>query len=303
MQHRVAHAVPPGWLFHDWHEAAELWKRLERLGPAKAVALMPDHVHRIDRSVPWEAWLGVLNGYARWRNHRRGEQGRCVFLPTPPPEVLKDSKHIARSVRYVHLNPCRDKLVRDPLTWAFTTHRDAVGLAIPGLVAPVRNPSRFHAYVSGDPSVHPDGTDLPFGLQGQRSAKVEQVTAAVSALTRTLLEDLHRRGPARTLLVQALVACTPLSKRAIAKELGISHAAVVATPPIPTPSLARLERVLGDPRFEALHSGDLTRTWAWRDYQRERERKGAHALLVKNAARDLRRRSKDRRPQHLTHLL
>ena len=289
MLHLVAHSVPPGWLFHDWHEAAELWARLARLGPLRAVALMPDHVHYVTRAVVWAAWLAALNGYARWRNHRR--------------EELTGRKHVDRTLRYTHLNPCRDRLASDPLAWPFTTHRDAVGLAIPGLIAPDPRPERFHAYVSGDPSVHPDGTDLPFGLHGLRDPSVEQVADVVSALTRTVLDDLYRRGPARTLFIQALAACTPMSKRAIAAELGISHTTVVATAPIPASSLNKVERTLGDPRFPALQSWDLTGTRAWQGYRHARERKGVHALLVKNAAKQLRRRSVEKRPAHLLDLL
>ena len=303
MLHLVAHSVPPGWLFRDWHEANELWRRLEALGPARAIALMPDHVHYVTRSILWEAWLGALGGYARWRNHHRGEIGRCVFLPAPPPETLENSKHIDRTIRYTHLNPCRDRLADDPLAWAFSTHRDAVGLAIPGVVAPTLRPARFHAYVSGDPSVHPDGTDLPFGLHGLRDPTVEQIADAISALTRTMVVDLYRRGPARTLFVQALAACTPMSTRQIAAQFGMAHSSVVGTPPIPNTSLTKVERVLGDVRFAALQDGNLTQTRAWRAYHWNRERKGIHTLLVKNAAAQLRRRRMDKRPAHLLGLL
>ncbi len=219
MLHLVAHSVPPGWLFHDWREAAELWRRLEALGPVRAMAIMPDHIHYIGRAIHWNAWLGALGGYARWRNHRRDEPGRCVFLPAPPPERLVDRKHLQRTIRYTHLNPCRDHLANDPLTWAFTSHRDAVGLAVPAVVAPNPEPARFHGYVSGDPSVRPEGTPLPYGLQSMREPSVAMVVAAVSALIRTVAVDLYARGPGRRLLIQALIACTSLSKRQIAAEL------------------------------------------------------------------------------------
>jgi hypothetical protein len=218
-----------------------------------------------------------------------------VWLPASPPEPLNDSKHLKRTLRYVALNPCRDKLASDPLAWPFSGHRDAVGLAIPGVLPVVRDPVWHHSYVSGDPSVRVDGTELPFGMQGMRSATVEQVTHAVSALSRTTLDQLRQRGPARTLLVQSLVACTPLSKRAVARELGMSHGPVCQTDAIPEGALRCVERVLCDVRFPPLLDQELHRTWEWRRYREARARKGVHDLLLSNAAPRLRRRSRDRR--------
>jgi hypothetical protein len=132
---------------------------------------------------------------------------------------------------------------------------------------------------------------------------VQQVAAAVSALTRRVDDALYQHGPTRTLFIQALVACTQLSKRRIAAELGMSHSSIVATPPLPSATLATLERVLGDPRFPALQSRDLTDSHAWQAYCQGRERRGAHTRLVQSSARQLRRRRKDKRPPHLLGLI
>jgi hypothetical protein len=296
MQHLVAHSIPPHWLIHDWHEAAALWARLLRLGPITAAAIMPDHVHLVLRHVDQTAWLGCLRGFARWRNHRRDEPGRLVWLPSPPPEELTTRKHLDRTVRYVHLNPCRDGLADDPLAWPFTTHRDAVGLAIPGAIAAERDPFRFHAYVSSDPSVAVDGTDLPYGMRGMRDHCVEHVEAAVSALTRTTLDGLRRSGPARTLLIQALVSLTPLSGRAVALRLGISPGTVSHTPPLPGAMQAKLERVLGDHRFGPLLDGPLTRGAAWHHYRQRRIDSGAYAKITAMASPGLKRRPRHKRP-------
>ncbi len=156
-------------------------------------------------------------------------------------------------------------------------------------------PPGHHTYVSGDPSVRAEGTELPFGMRGMRDATVEQVTAAVSALSRSALDQLGRRGPARSLLVRSLVACTPLSKRAIARELRISHRAVNRTESISEADLRRVERVLCDPRFTALMDHDLSQTWTWRRYREARLRKGAYDRLLERAAPRLRRRSLTKR--------
>jgi len=296
MQHLVAHSVPPYWLIHDWHEAATLWSRVLALGPIHAAVIMPDHVHVVMRRPRWPAWLGCLSGYARWRNHRRGEQGRAVWLPTPPPEPLRSRKHLDRSIRYVHLNPCRDHLVGDPLAWAYSTHRDAVGLALPGILAPERDPFRFHAYVSSDPSVTVDGTDLPFGLRGMHDHTTESVEAAVSALTRTTMDDLRRRGPARTLLIQALVELTPQRAIDVARLLDVAPSTITRTPHLPRGDGLLIGRVAGDHRFGPLYDQPLTGLPEWRRYRDGRVHRGAYAKLVELAAPRLHRRNRSQRP-------
>lgn len=292
MEHLVAHAMPPDFLFHDWREARRLWEGLLGVGPLQAAVLMPDHVHAIMRVVDWPAWLAFLRGYARWRNHRRGEEGRAVWLPAPPPEELTSRLRLQRSLRYVALNPCRDQLVSDPLAWPFNTHRDAVGLAIPGVVPTTRDPAGLHAYISGDPSVSVDGTALPAGLQSLRAPPADQVRAAVSALTRTPLGDLAHRGSPRTLLVRGLRGLTRMPLRAIAEEVGVHHAAVLRTEPLPTGLFSTIERVLGDPRFPALTDEPLHLTLAWRRYREGRVRRGAYDKLRDEAARALSRRGR-----------
>lgn len=52
-------------------------------------------------------------------------------------------------------------MVTDPLSWAFSTHRDACGLALDPVRKRVPDVHRFHRYVSADPTVAVDGTLLP----------------------------------------------------------------------------------------------------------------------------------------------
>jgi hypothetical protein len=53
-----------------------------------------------------------------------------------------------RVVAYVHRNPVVDGLVEDPLEWSFSTHRDALGLAIPAVRRLTEDPKRLHDQVS-----------------------------------------------------------------------------------------------------------------------------------------------------------
>ncbi len=166
---------------------------------------------------------------------------------------------LRRNERYIHLNPCRARLIDDPLAWPWSTHRDRVGLAWPCAVPTRTDPAAFHRYVSADPSVAVDGTLLPCRLDG---GTAEQVYAAVSALTRSPAERLQLRGPARTLWIQSLRLLTELTQPAIAREVGVCLSTVQRLPPRWTPEIRLVRRVLGDRRFPALDDGAAA--WARR---------------------------------------
>jgi len=125
-----------------------------------------------------------------------------VWASPPPPEAIPDEKHLRRTIRYVHLNPDRSHLVGDPLSWPWSTHRDATGLAMFPVIERDAFPARFHAYVSGDPTVNVDGTELPV-TQLDRDATWDEVHDTVCSLGRLDPEDLLVRGPARIVLVKA----------------------------------------------------------------------------------------------------
>lgn len=163
MYHLVAHAHRNHLLWFRESEAAALFAQLLRAFPETvALCVMPDHVHLVlPHADPGRRLGAVLSGYTRWRNAARGRRVATLWEPSPPPELLPDAHHVRRTVRYVHLNPCRSRLVADPLAWPFSTHRDYVGFARPGPIRVQADAARFHAYVSGDPSVNPTGTPLP----------------------------------------------------------------------------------------------------------------------------------------------
>ncbi|MFH1467126.1 MAG: hypothetical protein ABIO70_22270 [Pseudomonadota bacterium] len=284
MYHFVAHAVLDRWLFHDWEEALALWVRLATLPELRALVVMPDHVHAVLGAPAVARWLAALRGYARWRSGRACAAAGPTWMPLEPPEILPGWKHQRRTVRYVHLNPCRDGLANDPLGWPFSTHRDAVGLAAPAVIAPTRDAVSFHAYVSGDPSVEVAGTTLPFGRACARGVAPEGVLAAVSAVSRTPLAQLGQRGGPRDLLVGALRELSHASQPEVARLVGISVATVRRAPAISAAQLHVVERVLGDVRFAGLGEGDLARSPAWRAYRYGRLRRGAYEILARGAA-------------------
>jgi len=258
MFHVVAGSIGDRVLFRHWGEARWLWDAvLEGIPDPVAFALMPTHVHLIHRFDVRERLAAAVAGYTRVRNHARNEHG-SLFAPLPPPEVLETASKISRQIRYVHLNPCRDKLVGDPLTWPFSTHRDACGLAVPKVVPRVNDPDRFHRHVSSDPDCRVDGTDLPT-RSGQPCTPLE-VLRAVSAVTRSTRSMLSRRGPARALYLRAAAElCPNATHHAIGRLVGVKRDAVLRAR-LPDPNILIIARVVGDPRFRPLHVNTLP--WA-----------------------------------------
>src|SRR5687768_15753019 len=108
---------------------------------------MPDHLHLLHEADVRDRLIHALVGYVQWVNHRRGDHG-ALLEPVPAAGAALEGDKRNRSVRYVHLNPCRARLVSDPLAWPLSTHRDAVGLSAFPVIGRQRDPYGFHRYVS-----------------------------------------------------------------------------------------------------------------------------------------------------------
>lgn len=276
MFHLVAHARPGTLLFRTHEEAAALWRILTRTFPeAVALCLMPDHLHLVVPHADPGGKLGrAMSAFARWRNARRGEAGP-VWTPHPEAEDLPDAAHRSRTERYVHLNPCRVGLVADPLAWPWSTHRDAVGYALRPAVPPRREPDRFHRYVSGDPTVAPEGTALP--AVRHEPATWWAVVDTVCGVARRGVEAVREPGAVRTLALQTAWAHGLRDVGVLAGLAGCERTTVFRAcrhRPDRARSLAdplqACVRAVGDPRFHALPSVDLRATAAWARYRRLR---------------------------------
>lgn len=270
----AVHAAGDSLLFHTWTEAKALWDFITAIVRHAGLVLMPDHLHALLPDASQRPPLArALRAFAQWRNARRGQRGP-VFAHRSQFRPIQNAQHLERARRYVHLNPCRNELVKDPLAWPFSTHRDAVGLVFPPVLRPVPNPARFHAYVSGDPSASPAGTPLPRvgTLDAARKFTVEALRAAVSAATRTLDEELSRRGAARTLLIDAALQLANVQGKELADALDVDVTTLRR-------HVRRYRRVGGDSRvtlvatiaddkrFPLLTDADLRDTPEWRAYR------------------------------------
>jgi hypothetical protein len=270
MYHAAPRAIRGTLLFRTWPEARALWDRLIRGLPRfRALILMPDHVHVILPEPDKERLGAVMRAYAQWRNAARGERVR-VWEHGQNPSEIADDQHLRRTERYVYLNPCRKRLVDDPLAWPFSSYRDALGfVAFPSRAA-VADPYDLHAYVSADSTVDLRGTFLPQERTFDGGIPFDRVRAAVSSLTRTSVDRIRGDAPARHLLIRASRALTGLSGAALAREIGVHHTTVLRTKAGSDPAVRLVARVAGDPRFSLIHDGDVRAEPTWRSYATRR---------------------------------
>ncbi len=130
---------------------------------------MPNHLHVILPSFQKDEEIrlkmrGYLGGISK------SLKVSHLWQRIPSPSEIPDQFHLRRQVRYIALNPCRKGLCSDPLEWYWSTYREALGatterplvdLAKALGESPQNFLVRFHAYVSGDPSVKIAGTPFP----------------------------------------------------------------------------------------------------------------------------------------------
>lgn len=246
MYHFVAR-TRTGLLAGETQHAAALWARLRPLAlGCEALCLMPNHIHLLTRREIRLELAQVLAGHVRSLN-RSGGQIRLESVPRVTP--CTDPKKIRRQARYIHLNPCRARLVKDPLAWTWSSYRDFVGLSAHGVRGCVADPGRLHSYVSSDPSVGILGSELPSGVA---EPDLEQLRAAVSEWLRVPMSETLRRTPARRLWLSAAKAVVPASDAELARGAGLHKSSLARTPALSREQLRPLLRMAGDPRFPGL---------------------------------------------------
>ena len=193
--HLVARSLPGQKPFADARAAWWLMGRLRvAYTGALAACVMPDHLHLIVEVPDPASARRRLSKILAVAAVRAGV--RHLFERVAEPQALPPGKHLERSVRYLHLNPCRAGLVADPLAWPWSTHRGLVGAEVDPWVTPaslasalgrpVRGLSEWlHRYVSSDPSVEIGGTATPTPASSAElpSTTLEAIRAAVLAAT------------------------------------------------------------------------------------------------------------------------
>lgn len=200
---------------------------------------MPHPHHHVARARPGQLlFTDAVEGTRLWRTVLR--------VAPAAGEPLVDGQKLHRTRRYVHLNPCRARLVTDPLAWPWSTHRDAVGLSLDPAVERQAQPRRFHAYVSSDPHVAVEGTELPDLID--RPPTPEAVLAVVASLARVPRSALRRRGRWRQVYLGIAHTLCDASGETIAQAVGASRGVVVHPPR--AEHLRIVARAVHDPRMQ-----------------------------------------------------
>lgn len=274
MFHYRAWARAGSVLFRDDVEAGHLWELVGRAWDGlRALCVMPDHVHVMARDADGiERLARAKSGYSRWRGQRRGE-GAPAWSGPSAVDAVPDPAHGRRLARYIELNPTRAGIVRDPLAWAWSTHRDRCGLVADPVVEAARDPTGWHHYVSSDPTVEVGGTPMP-----EIAAKVPdlaEVHHAVAAAYRTVPEGRIGRCERRSALMRTAAALEVLPPPELAAALGVHRTTLArATAGLLPRVVPRSDRVLaacmatcGDRRFRAPTDRDLRATPGWERYR------------------------------------
>jgi len=127
--HLVARALPGQTPFSTDGVARWMMRALRRTWPeALSACLMPSHLHLLLACADAEQERKRLARIAAAFSQHSGQQR--VWRPVESPRLVTDHAHLIRTIRYVHLNPCRSRLVDDPLMWPYSTHRDVVGAVV-----------------------------------------------------------------------------------------------------------------------------------------------------------------------------
>ncbi len=160
--HIVARALPGQRPLEAADEARWMMRRLRCAWPAAVAAcVMPNHVHLLIEAARARAervrLARIVAAFGR-----RFERGR-LWEPVPDPVRVPDQRHLQRTVRYVLLNPCRARLVSDPLCWPLSTLRGVIGAEFDPWVRASRLAEAVgarrsfaqwvYAYVAEDPDV------------------------------------------------------------------------------------------------------------------------------------------------------
>lgn len=188
-----------------------LWLRLRRAFPdALAVVIMPTHVHVFTPAKSVSAARCRLAAVVSALRRSKNLGAANTWARTYCEGVFDDPVKIARRIRYIVLNPCRDGLARCPLEWRWSTHRDLMGAVVDRWVTPERVARALgrpchpgfaelhHAYVAGDPSTDVAGTPPPAPHDGDpQRFSIEQALGAAAASFRGEPDHVRKRGPVR----------------------------------------------------------------------------------------------------------
>jgi REP element-mobilizing transposase RayT len=232
------------WLWREW---TLLFPKLE------AACIMPNHLHALEPTDSSQLSSTRIRIERMLRRMQNTSGPSWEWQTVPEPSLVRDREKWLRDLRYIHLNPCRDRLVSDPLEWPWSTHRDWVGLApdpeslsarTKGLLPwkSVDWRTQFHRWVSADTSTGtPQGTVLPSTQARPTPSPWELVLPAQPKNSSPLLEStpetlvrawcaLHRMpaiapspGADRAQCIREILSVSPLRPYQMARFFGVGR--------------------------------------------------------------------------------
>ena len=268
--HLVARSFHPYQPFNHRLQCIWFWRNLQKLYPhVLAAILMPNHLHLVIQTNDSDKETSKLSKLAAHFT-RKFYPNQNLWQPITQPEVIPDRLHLQRTIRYVHLNPCRKKWVDDPLKWEFSTHRDWLDLSYPSWISETKrksifqtfNPKTFHSYVSSDPTCKTEGTpllcNLPSTSARTYTSKLDFSEIPIKWIFKSALISLHapvsalsKKGIVRTIAIQSVLESNHFCRSRIAAELQIARQSVyeIQKKERNREAVQATLRTLGDPRM------------------------------------------------------
>ncbi len=167
---------------------------------AFAAVLMPNHLHLLLPTAAPRATARLVRLLA-FATKRSAHQS--LWEPSPSARPIPNAQQVLGNIRYIHLNPCRARLVADPLSWPWSTHRDVVGARYEPwtkahvMAAAVHRPRNgfacwFHAHVSNDSTVRIGGTPSPLAAPVRQIATTPLAHIVAAGRSATMYQDAQQ---------------------------------------------------------------------------------------------------------------
>jgi putative transposase len=141
LYHIITRGVARQDIFHDADDHARFMKLLAALKERLpfylyAYCLMTNHIHLLVERMTDDVgriMQRLLTGYAQYYNRKYRRVGH-VLQGRHKAILCQSDQYLTELVRYIHLNPVRAKMVRQPENYAYSSHRAYMGLEPSGIV-------------------------------------------------------------------------------------------------------------------------------------------------------------------------
>ncbi len=120
-----------GVIFRDADDYALFMKTLDQVKERfpftlHAYCLMTNHYHlevTTGKEPIWKIMQHLMNYYARTFNHKYGYDGH-LFESRYTSCLIEDEAYFLEVSRYIHLNPVKAAMVREPLAYQYSSYKD-----------------------------------------------------------------------------------------------------------------------------------------------------------------------------------